>query len=86
MKTKTAGSWHGHTVSRRTFIGTTAASGAALVAGGVGSLLQPSAALAAKASAAFLEKTIPELQAMLASGQLTSRELVLGFKVKPRVR
>ena len=79
MKTKASGSWHGHTVSRRTFIGTTAASGAALVAGGVGSLLHPSAALAAKASAAFLEKTIPELQAMLASGQLTSRELVLGY-------
>ena len=79
MKKKISGSWDGRPVSRRTFIGTTAAGSAALWAGGFGSLLRPSAALAAKGSDAFIEKTIPELQAMLASGQLTSRDLVLGY-------
>ena len=79
MKTRTSGSWNGRSISRRTFIGTTAASGAALVAGGVGSFLRPSTAFAARTTAAFVEKTIPELQAMFASGELSSRELTLGY-------
>ena len=80
MKKKISGSSNGRPISRRTFIGTTAAGSAALLAGGgFGSLLRPSAALAAKGSDAFVEKTIPELQAMLDSGQLTSRDLVLGY-------
>lgn len=65
-------------VSRRRFIGTTAAGSAALLAG-FGQFFQPADALAAGGTDVFLEKTIPELQAMLASGQLTSRELVLGY-------
>ena len=79
MKKKISGSSNGRPISRRTFIGTTAAGSAALLAGGFGSLIRPSAALAAKGSDAFVEKTIPELQGMLASGQLTSRDLVLGY-------
>ena len=77
MKNHTSGS-ETLPVSRRTFIGATAAGGAALLAGGIGTLLQ-SDALAAKGTGVFVEKTIPELQGMLASGQLTSRDLVLGY-------
>ena len=76
---RASGRPYARSISRRSFIETTAAGGAALVAGGVGSLVQPLAGLAAKGPAAFLEKTIPELQALLASGQLTSRELVLAY-------
>jgi amidase len=79
MKKKSSGSSSGRPISRRTFIGTTAAGGAAMLAGGVDSFVRPPAALAAREPAAFVEKTIPELQALLAAGQLTSRELVRGY-------
>ena len=65
-------------ITRRKFLGTTAAGSAALMTGGVASLFRTSVS-AAKPGASFLEKTIPQLQAMLTSGQLTSRELVLGY-------
>src|SRR5215475_13962653 len=64
------------TITRRKFIGTTALSGAALMAGGLASLLRPSSALADEP---FIEATIPELQGMMASGQLTSKDLVKGY-------
>ena len=64
-------------ISRRTFIGTGLAGGAAMVTGGVGSLF--SAAPAAAADAAWIEATIPQLQSMMAAGSLTSRELTLGY-------
>jgi amidase len=64
------------TITRRKFIGTTALSSAALMAGGLTSLLRPSSALADEP---FIEATIPELQAMMASGQLTSKDLVKGY-------
>ena len=63
-------------VTRRRFIGTTAAGGAALLTGGLTSLL---AAPKQLADEAFLEATIPELQGMMASGQLTSRALTMGY-------
>ncbi|HEY2568086.1 MAG TPA: amidase family protein [Candidatus Udaeobacter sp.] len=65
-----------HTITRRKFIGTTAIGSAALMAGGLTTLLRPSSALADEP---FIEATIPELQAMMASGQLSSKELVKGY-------
>jgi amidase len=65
-----------HSVTRRKFIGTTAASSAALLTGGLASLLQARSPLADEP---FIEATIPQLQAMMASGQLTSRQLTQGY-------
>jgi len=61
-------------VSRRTAL---TAGGAALVAGGLGSLL-PSWAVAA-ADPIWIERTIPELQALMTGGALSSRELTRGY-------
>jgi amidase len=65
-----------HSVTRRKFIGTTAASSAALLTGGLASFLRVPSALADEP---FIEATIPQLQAMMASGQLTSKGLVMGY-------
>jgi amidase len=65
-----------HAITRRRFIGTTALSSAALLSGGLASLLRAPLALADEP---FIEATIPQLQAMMASGQLTSRQLTLGY-------
>jgi amidase len=65
-----------HTITRRKFIGTTALSSAALLSGGVASLLRAPSVLADEP---FIEATIPQLQAMMASGQLTSRQLTQGY-------
>lgn len=62
--------------TRRRFLGTTAASGAALLTGGVASFLRAPALLADEP---FLEATIPQLQDMMASGQLTSRGLTQAY-------
>jgi amidase len=64
-------------ISRRTFLGAGVASGAALLAGGLGSLI-PAKAVAGT-DALWIEKTIPELQALMASGALTSLELTRGY-------
>jgi len=67
-------------VTRRRFLSTTGLGGAALAAGGLTSFFTSSAAAAKPAGTAdFIEKSIPQLQAMLAAGQLTSRELVRGY-------
>jgi len=65
-----------HSITRRKFIGTTALSSAALMGGGLASLLRPTSAFADEP---FIEATIPELQALMASGQLTSKQLVMGY-------
>jgi amidase len=67
---------HDHSITRRKFIGTTAISSAALMTGGLTSLLRPPSALADEP---FIEATIPELQNMMASGELTSKDLVKGY-------
>jgi amidase len=66
-----------HIITRRKFLGTTALSSAALLSGGLTSLLQRSASAADGFD--FVEKSIPELQAAMASGQLTSKQLVMGY-------
>lgn len=63
-------------VTRRSFLGTALAGSAALLAGGITSLLQTSsAAVAFGDDGPIIEATIPELQALMASGALTSRQL-----------
>src|SRR4030095_14640524 len=68
---------HDHTITRRKFIGTTAATSVALLGGGLTSLVSRSALAAHDFD--FLEKSIPELQAAMASGQLSSKDLVKGY-------
>jgi amidase len=65
-------------VTRRRFLGTTALSSAALLSGGITSLLRQSAS-ASHGNFDFVEKSISELEAAMASGQLTSQELTLGY-------
>ena len=64
-------------VTRRKFLGTTALSSAALLSGGITSLLRQS--VSAAGGFDFVEKSISELQTAMASGQLTSRDLTLGY-------
>lgn len=64
------------TTTRRKFIGTAAGTSAAILSGGLASFLR--AAVEAP-DEIFIEKTIPQLQQLMASGQLTSRELVRGY-------
>jgi amidase len=68
-------------VSRRAFLGTTLAGSAALLTGGFTSLVasRSSAAKALAGDAPWIEATIPELQSLIASGVLSSRELTLGY-------
>jgi amidase len=66
-----------HIITRRKFLGTTALSSAALLSGGITSLLRQSASAAGGFD--FVEKSIPELQAAMAAGQLTSREVTHGY-------
>jgi amidase len=66
-----------HIITRRKFLGTTALSSAALLSGGITSLLRQSASAAGGFD--FVEKSIPELQDAMGSGQLTSRDLTLGY-------
>jgi len=64
-------------VSRRAFIGVTLASSAALLTGGLASLVPRSTRAATSGS--FIEATIPELQALMNSGALTSEQLTSNY-------
>ncbi len=69
-------------LTRRTFLGTGLAGSAALLTGGFGSLLQARPAAAARFpgdTEPWFDATIPQLQGLMASGQLTSRELTQGY-------
>ena len=63
-------------ITRRRFIGAAAGGSAALLTGGLTSLLKPTASAA---GFQFLEATIPQLQAAMASGQLTSVQLTTDY-------
>ena len=63
-------------VTRRTFLETGVAGSAALLGGGLTTLF-PTGADAANTS--WVEKSIPQLHGLMASGRLTSRELTLGY-------
>src|SRR5262249_24721826 len=65
------------TMTRRNFLGTTAAGSAALLTGGLSSLFKADAI--AGSSFQFVEKTIPQLQAAMTAGQLTAHDLVQGY-------
>jgi Asp-tRNAAsn/Glu-tRNAGln amidotransferase A subunit and related amidases len=65
-----------HGITRRKFIGTTAVGGAALLTGGVTSLLKSTASAA---DFQFVEATIPQLQAAMNSGALTSVQLTANY-------
>jgi amidase len=64
-------------MTRRSFIGTTASGGAALLTSGLASLFKDSAS--ARADFPFVERSILDLQAAMAAGQLSARELVQGY-------
>src|SRR5437867_3557942 len=66
----------GDGVTRRTFLETGVAGSAALLGGGLTALSQTAADAA---NASWVEKSIPQLQGLMASGKLTSRELTLGY-------
>jgi amidase len=66
----------GDGVSRREFIGTTLAGSAALFAGGLSTLVPRSTSAV---SASWIEATIPELQALMNSGALTSVQLTTNY-------
>ena len=61
-----------HRIDRRTFLTGAALGGATLMAGGLGPV---AAALGKSGGQAWLDATVPELQALMVSGALSSREL-----------
>jgi amidase len=65
-----------HRITRRKFIGAAAGGSAALLTGGLTSLLRPTVSAA---GFDFVEATIPQLQAAMASGALTSAALTMGY-------
>jgi len=63
-------------ITRRKFIGAAAGGSAALLTGGLASLLQSTVSAA---GFDFIEATIPQLQAAMASGRITSAALTMGY-------
>jgi amidase len=63
-------------ITRRSFLGTTIGGGAALLTGGLTSFFPNSAGAVFGDNSAWVEATIPRLERLMASGALTSRELV----------
>jgi amidase len=66
-------------VTRRSFLGTTIGGSAALLSGGLASLFPTSARAIFGDNSAWVEATIPKLERLMASGALTSRELVKDY-------
>ena len=76
QRNQSAKTGHPH-MTRRSFIGTTAAGGAALLTGGLASLFKESAS--AGTDFPFVKASITQLQAAMAGGQLSARDLVQGY-------
>ena len=53
--------------ARRTFLKATGATGATMLTGGLGSLLSPAALAAKPGDPIWIEKTMPQLQALMSS-------------------
>ena len=66
-----------HHMTRRSFIGTTAAGGAALLTGGLASLFKESASAATNFP--IVEASIAQLQAAMAAGHLSAKDLVQAY-------
>jgi amidase len=75
-KNRDNSSVNGDGVNRREFIGTTLAGGAALFAGGLGTLVPRSTSAV---TANWIEATIPGLQGLMGSGALTSVQLTTNY-------
>jgi len=71
-------------VSRRAFLGTTLTGSAALLTGGLTSLVISTLSAATASDPPWIEATIPQLQNLFNSGQLSSRELTLGYLARIR--
>lgn len=69
----------GNGVTRRRFLGTTIGSSAALLTGGLASLLPSSAKAVFADDAPWIEANIPKLRRLIASGVLTSRKLTQSY-------
>src|SRR5215471_1316119 len=65
-------------MTRRSFLRTTAAGSATLLTGGMAALVK-SSAFGGGGGFQFVEATIPQLQAAMAAGELTTRDLVQGY-------
>ncbi len=76
MKSRDRGATNRH-ITRRSFLGTTAAGGAAVLTGGLASAFENTALTASGFH--FVEATIPQLHAAMASGALSSKELTIGY-------
>jgi amidase len=70
--------------TRRAFLGAGVAGSAALLTGGLSALFQSSTSAAVRSDGPWIEASIPELQALMASGELTSRELTRGYLARIR--
>src|SRR5262245_58125749 len=68
---------HNHRVTRRSFIRTTAAGSAAVLTGGLASLFKENASAGTRFP--IVEASILQLQAAMATGQLSATELVHAY-------
>jgi amidase len=66
-------------ISRRSFLGATAAGGAALMVGGLGSIASAAPTSVPDEEAPWFEATVPQLQALMRSRRLTSRQLTKAY-------
>lgn len=66
-----------HNVTRRSFLAATGAAGAGILTGGMETLLSE---IASAAPFPFLDATIPQLQAAMAAGRLSSKDLTKAYR------